>query len=81
MLTVLAKFCNVEYDDKIYRLPVVVLAGNGPILLGCSWLYHIPLQWNKLFYSVLNSSQPIVNSLQKYHKVFQIRLAHTQGES
>ena len=24
--------CKVEYDDKTYRLPVIVLAGNGPIL-------------------------------------------------
>ena len=44
--------CKVENDDKVYRLPVVALAGNGPILLSCSWLYHILLQWNKLFYSV-----------------------------
>ena len=33
--------CKVECDDKIYRLPVVVLADNRPILLGRSWLYHI----------------------------------------
>ena len=41
--------CKVEYNGKTYKLPVVVLAGNGPILLGRSWLYHIPLQWTKLF--------------------------------
>jgi len=35
--------CEVEYDGKTNELPVVVLAGNGLILLGYSWLYHISL--------------------------------------
>ena len=35
--------CKVEYDGKTDRLPVIVLDGNGPVLLGPSWLYHIPL--------------------------------------
>jgi len=32
--------CKVEHDCKTYELPVVVLADNGPISLGRSWLYH-----------------------------------------
>ena len=71
--------CKVKYDDKIYRLPVIVLAGDGPILLGRSWLYHIPLQWTKLFYSVLNISQPIANLLQKYHEVFSDKIGTYTG--
>ena len=48
--------CKVEYHTVIYKLPVVILAGNGPTLLGCSWLYHIPIQWTKLlFYNDLHT--------------------------
>ena len=47
--------CKVKYDGKTYRLPVVVLAGNGPILLGHSWLYHIPLQWTKVILPTQNN--------------------------
>ena len=71
--------CKVEYDGKTYRLPVVVLADNGPILLGRSWLYHIPLQWTKLFYSFLNISQAVANFLQKYQEVFSDKIGMYTG--
>ena len=36
--------CKVEYGNETYKLPVVVIAGNGPTLLGRNWLHHIPIQ-------------------------------------
>ena len=62
--------CKVEYGNGTYKLPVVVLAGNGPVLLGCNWLHHIPIQWTRLFNSVLTINEPIVHLLQKYQEVF-----------
>ena len=46
--------CKVEYGNETYKFPIVVLAGNGPTLLGRNWLYHILIQWTKLFHSILN---------------------------
>ena len=30
--------CNVEYDGKMYVLPLVIIAGNVPTLIGRNWL-------------------------------------------
>jgi len=62
--------CKVEFNGKTYELPVVVLVGNGPILLGHSWLYHISLRWTELFYKVLNITDPLSYLLHKHQQVF-----------
>ena len=66
--------CKVEYGNGTYKLPVVVLAGNGPVLLGCNWLHHIPILSvtvdTRFFNSVLTINEPIVHLLQKYQEVF-----------
>ena len=44
--------CNVEHEGKQYSLPIVN-SGNGPTLLGRSWLQHISLNWKQPFQPIL----------------------------
>ena len=47
---------DVQYDDQKKSLPLIVIAGNGPILLGRNWLQHIRLDWKKLGASAVHHS-------------------------
>ena len=40
---------NVVYKNEMFRLPVIVLEGKVPTLLGRDWLSQIKLSWNELF--------------------------------
>lgn len=35
----------VEYQEQSAELPLVIVEGNGPTLLGRHWLKHIRLDW------------------------------------
>ena len=39
---------EVEYNKKRKRLPVTIVQGNGPTLLGKSWLQSLQLDWDHL---------------------------------
>ena len=46
-------YTDVVNGDKSYKhLELFVLKGNGPNLLGRSWLNLITLNWNSVFQSV-----------------------------
>ena len=36
---------NVNYQGQRFTLPLVVVTGNGPPLLGRNWLQHVKLNW------------------------------------
>ena len=36
---------NIDYQGQHYKLPVIVVADNGPNLLGRNWLNVIKLNW------------------------------------
>ena len=40
---------NVRYKKKDVQLPLVVVEGAGPPLLGRNWLQHIKLDWHSIF--------------------------------
>ena len=42
---------NVGLNGVFHNLPLVVVGGSGPPLLGRSWLSHIQLPWKRLFES------------------------------
>ena len=44
-------FVDVTYKEYIAHLPLTVVAGRGPSLLGWDWLQHIKLDW-KAWYLV-----------------------------
>ncbi len=39
---------TVEYQEQKKTLPVVVVAGNGPNLLGRGWLAELKLSWDQI---------------------------------
>ena len=41
--------CNVNYQNQHAELPLVVVEGTGPSLLGRDWLSSIKLNWQEIF--------------------------------
>ena len=39
---------RVEYEGQRHKLPLVVVAGDGPSLFGCNWLESIRLDWGSI---------------------------------
>ena len=51
---------SVEVDGQHANLPIVVIKGNGPALLGRNWLQRIQIDWKKLFsVNVLNCAKNV----------------------
>ena len=40
---------NVTYGDQHRKLPLLVVKGKGPNLLGKDWLSRITLKWKEIF--------------------------------
>ncbi len=40
---------NVSYGDQRAQLPLIVVDGNGPNLMGRNWLKHIQLNWQHIY--------------------------------
>ena len=61
---------KVLYKDQPSReLPLVVVQGSGPTLLGRNWLRHFRLDWNSIK-SVSARKDPLATLLQEYDEVF-----------
>ena len=67
---------NVEYNSQMCDLPLVVLGGSGPSLLGRDWLSHIQLDCRQIN-QVCNASLHSV--LSRYPCVFQEGLGTVKG--
>jgi len=39
---------EVKYGRQVQQLPLYVVKGNGPSLMGRNWLHHIKLNWQSL---------------------------------
>ena len=59
----------VEYENKEYTRPLLVVKGSGPALLGRNWLAQIKLNWHKIFHTSV-AINPLDNLVSKYSKVF-----------
>ena len=71
--------CNVEYAGKLYVLPLVIMAGNGPTLVGRNWLRHIPLNWSNLFQPIHVVDDQLSQVLRPFSEVFAGELGTLQG--
>ena len=69
---------GVVYKKQSYTLPLLVVAGNGPSLLGRDWLASIQLDWNELFYAD-HSSTRLQEVINKYSEVFRDELGTLNG--
>ena len=66
----------VQYEGQSATLPLIVVKGNGPTLLGRNWLGTIRINWCNIHYT---PSTGLENLLEKYDKVFQDKLGSFQG--
>ena len=68
---------NVVYKSEMFRLPMIVLEGKVPTLLGRDWLSQIKLSWNELFPVEIHSveiDERVEQIKSKYPDVFSGRL-------
>ena len=60
---------NVQFKTQQETLPLLVVDGDGPSLLGRDWLHKIKLDWQELYHTQV--TQPSVQTvLDKYKEVF-----------
>ena len=56
---------TVELDGQTATLPIIVVGGDGPMLLGRNWLQKIQLDWKALKIAVITTASPQVAELLK----------------
>ncbi len=57
---------NVSYGDQRAQLPLIVVAGNGPNLMGRNWLKQIQLNWQRIA-TVRNDSLSLKTLLKQHY--------------
>ena len=67
----------VEYESQKVTLPLVVVEGSGPMLMGRNWLNAIKLNWAKIHYTQAPRLQEV---LAKYSEAFEKGLGTFKGE-
>ena len=67
----------VCHNNNTYTLPVLVVKGSGPCLLGRDWLRALKLNWQKIFQ--VRSHDKLQELLQKYSHVFTEELGAYKG--
>ena len=71
---------TVTYDNQQYHLPLVVVPGSGPTLLGRSWLEVIQLSWNRIHQlKVVNATPTVDDIIQRYPDVFKDELSELRN--
>ena len=70
---------QVKYHGQKEQLPLLVVRGNGPSLLGKDWMTKIRLDWGQLIHKVQKDPSELETLLQKYSSVFpdELGLAET----
>ena len=66
---------TVCYKDQEFGLPLIVLKGDGPLLLGRNWLQKIVLDWKEIKHGVTSLDE----FLQKYNTLFDNKLGTMKG--
>ena len=73
----------VEYEGKKKNLNALIIAGNGPNLLGRDWLEQIRFDWSTIFHmhmaSEINPPSALQSVLAKYPDVFMEGLGTLKG--
>ena len=72
---------QVEYNDQILQLPIIVVEGSGPTLLGRNWLHELRLDWPRIFSVQLDTQHPpeLVAILDKYPALCKDELGGLRG--
>ena len=68
---------EVMYKDQSKCLPLLVVGGNGPSLLGRNWLAELRLEWQELY--LLNYADSLQTILDCHKAVFSSELGEAKG--
>ena len=71
---------QVEHNGQTVSLPIIVVKGNGPSLLGRDWLRALRLDWRSIF-RVDATTHTLETILEKHSEVFKKGLGTLQGVS
>ena len=62
---------NVQYNNQSAELPLIVVEGHGPPLLGRNWLEKIKLDWQNIFVlSEVSNAESVQNMVSRYDCAF-----------
>ena len=63
---------SMKYEEQEAVLPVLVIQGKGPNLIGRDWLQEIKLNWRNIFQSkkAHTNTHRVEELVQKYEQVF-----------
>ena len=67
---------NVKCGNQVATLPLVVVKGEGPSLLGRNWLSQLKLNWHEIFWS---HNPALSEVLEKFKTVFEPGLGTVNG--
>ena len=70
---------DVHYKEQIAHLPLTVVAGRGPSLLGRDWLQHIRLDWKALHQ--VGTPLTLADFLDRHKALFRNELGTVKGTS
>ena len=69
---------TVCYEGKQFQLPLLVVVGNGPTLLGRNWLSEIKLNWH-MIKQIAPTTSKIDHLVSKYSELFDESLDTLKG--
>ena len=67
---------RVQYGDQKEKLVLVVVAGDGPSLMGRNWLKYLRLDWRNIFTVRTARMKPLNILLQSHQELFSKDLGH-----
>ena len=77
-VSVLGNFnVEVDYNASMFNLPLLVVKGSGPSLLGRNWLQEIKLNWQQI--NVLHTTTSVEEVLKTHSAVFKDELGTLKG--
>ena len=65
---------RVDYQGQVEQLPLLVVNGTGPSLLGKDWMSKIRLDWGRLLHTIQVDTADVDTVLQKHATVFKNEL-------
>lgn len=61
---------KVQYEQQMQELPLTVVTGDGPCLLGWDWLQHLTLNWKEIKAVSKHAMGSLEYLLDKYGDLF-----------
>ena len=70
---------DVSYQDQKAHLNLLVVAENGPSLMGRDWLSHVKLDWTRLHQLQINPTNDLEKMIDRHKDLFKQKLGKIKG--